>query len=178
MAEPSDLPSEVISAAHAVEEPTRRKKAKKDLQASRRTEALSLRLAGLTYEQIGERLKISPSGAANLIARSLSRAEQMSVDQLRATENARLDRAQMAIWPQVLQGDQKAIGMFLRISAARRQMNGLNAPVKLNISMSIKQEMEAALNDLEALVLDADARVVNEIGSSEYVDAELMEEGE
>lgn len=148
MAEQSDLLKQVAeAAAESVANSTA------DQAAARRAEALALRLAGLSYEAIGERLKISKNAAYDMINRSLERAESQGVSQLRAEENARLDRAQMAIWSDVLKGDLKAITVFLQISAARAKINGLYAPSQVQVSMTIRQEMEEALSNLETLVL-------------------------
>lgn len=137
----------------------------KELQyKARRTAALSYKLAGLTYEQIADRLStegtvISEDGVRDLITRTLSRAENQGVGLLRELENARLDRAQAAIWPKVLEGDLGAVNTFLNISARRSRMNGLDAPTQLNISMGVKVEMEQALRQLEEVVLSNVIRV-------------------
>lgn len=122
-------------------------------ETTRRMQATSLRLAGVTYEQIGERLGISASGAQHLVETNLHRANQREVDALRAIENQRLDKAMSAIWSDVLSGDIKAIDTFLRISARRSKLNGLDAPQKLDLNVSIRQEMEDALANLEKMVL-------------------------
>lgn len=123
---------------------------------ARRTEAVSMALAGLTYEQIGERLGISAQGAHALVERTIIDTRNYAVDQLRALENARLDRAQAAIWSSVLEGDIKAVNTFLRISERRAKMNGLDAPNKVQMAVSVRQEMEQALVLLEEVILDAE----------------------
>jgi DNA-binding CsgD family transcriptional regulator len=127
--------------------------ARKKRQEARRVEAMSLVIAGLTYEQIAERMKISPSGVRALVERTLERATNRNVEALREIENARLDRAQAAIWTKVLGGDLKAIDTYLRISTRRAKMNGLDAPTNINLNLSIKQEMEQALNELHEVVM-------------------------
>lgn len=151
MAKPDDLLGQVVDAASKGVSITGAQK-----EATRRSEALSLRLAGLSYAAIGERLGISANAAANMIDRSLERAEAQGVHRMRAEENARLDRAQMAIWGDVIKGDLKAIGVFLSISNARARLNGLYAPTQVQMSMTIRQEMEDALSNLETLILRED----------------------
>lgn len=148
MAKPDDQLAAVVEAASAGVVASAKQK-----EAARRAEALSLRLAGLSYEAIGDRLGISGQAAAQMIERAFDRAERQGVAQLRAEENARLDRAQMAIWGDVIKGDLKAIGTFLAISAARSKINGLYAPTQVQMSVSIRQDMEEALASLEELVL-------------------------
>lgn len=111
-------------------------------------------LAGMTYEQIGDRLDISPQGAHGLVMRTLEETRNYAVDDLREIENARLDRAQSAIWSDVINGDIEAIRVFLRISERRAKMNGLDAPSKIAMAVEIRQEMEQQLQVLESVVLD------------------------
>lgn len=120
---------------------------------ARRVEALSLRLAGFSLEQIAERMDLSISGVRDLVNRTLERAENTGVEEMRDIENARLDRAQAAIWDKVLRGEEKAVDTFLRISQRRARLNGLDMPTKVDLTMSIKQEMEQALARLENVVL-------------------------
>jgi hypothetical protein len=74
-------------------------------------------------------------------------------EQMRAVENARLDRAQAAIWAKVLAGDINAGRLFLAISARRSAMNGLDAPKRFELSANVRVEMEQALADLHQVVL-------------------------
>lgn len=130
---------------------------------AKRTEALTLRLAGFTWEQIADRMQMSESGVKALVERTLSRAEQQNAAELREVENMRLDRAQAAIWTKVLAGDLPAVDTFLRISARRSKLNGLDAPTQIELSVNVKQEMEAALQQLEAVVLQ-DVYTITEVG--------------
>ena len=168
MAKPDDLLSQVVEAASQGVAVSGAQK-----EATRRSEALALRLAGLSYEAIGDRLGISRQAAQDMIGRSLERAEAQGVSALRAEENARLDRAQMAIWGDVIKGDLKAIGVFLSISNMRAKLNGLYAPTQVQMSVNIRKEMEEALENLETLVLrestpaprhlqEVESRVLNE----------------
>lgn len=125
----------------------------RDRQSARRQEAVALRLAGMTFAQIGEKLGISKQSATDLVRVALSRAEALTVDELRSQENQRLDRAQAAIWAAVLSGDLSAVNTFLNISRQRSRLNELDAPTRINLSVSVKQEMEAALRELESVVL-------------------------
>jgi DNA-binding CsgD family transcriptional regulator len=129
-------------------------------QKERRAQALSLLMAGFSYDQIGERLDISGGTAQALIGRLLSKVANDAADELRALENARLDRAQTAIWSQVLAGDLKSIDVFLRISQRRAKMNGLDEPTRVSLSINVRQEMEQALTALESVVL-GEATVVD-----------------
>ena len=165
----------------------RRKKGRtrqqREHQRARRAQAVSLRLAGMTYEQIGERLEVSPSKAQGLVSRALQRAERGPVDQMRELENQRLDRAQAAIWPRVLRGEDKAVSLYLQISDRRAKLNGLNEPTRIDLSMSVKHEMVQALEELETMVLgEIESTPVSERSfeprheREEIVDAEFVDD--
>jgi DNA-binding CsgD family transcriptional regulator len=66
---------------------------------------MSLKLAGVSTAQIAERMGIEPDSVRHLINRTLATAENRGAEEMREIENARLDRAQAAIWAQVLAGD-------------------------------------------------------------------------
>ncbi len=125
-----------------------------DATQLRNTEILTMALAGFSSASIGARFAIGASRVEQIIAETLEHATNANADRMRKMENARLDRAQAAIWSQVLSGDKDAVNTFLRISARRAKMNGLDAPTQLAISASIRVEMEAALAELEAVIIE------------------------
>ena len=111
-----------------------------------------MRMAGISLENIANHLDVSEARVRVLIENLLAEAENRSAGEMRAIENARLDRAQAAIWSEVIRGDLKAINTFLRISDQRARMNGLNAPTQVDLSVNVRQEMEAALSELETML--------------------------
>lgn len=163
MAKRGDLPGEVVR----ITDETPASKKRRELHQARRTEALALILAGLSYEQVAERLDISMRGVYDMVNRTLHNAENRVVEEMRNVENARLDRVQAAIWPKALKGDIKAVDAYLKISARRAKMNGLDAPTKVNLSLNVRTEMEQALNELEQVVLGEVLPDVDESDSPE-----------
>jgi transcriptional regulator len=73
--------------------------------SQRQVEALSLRAAGATYEQIGRALKANRGNAWRLVQRALPPLER-SEHELQL-ELFRIDQAPMSIWPQVRQGESR-----------------------------------------------------------------------
>jgi transposase len=124
----------------------------KKRQRARRVEALSLKLSGFSTAQIAERMGIQPDTVRKLINRTLATAENRAAEQMREIENARLDRAQAAIWSQVLTGEYRAVTVFLQISQRRARLNGLDAAASLVISPNVRGEMERALADLQQVL--------------------------
>ena len=136
-----------IAARHSNIADARRKK-----QRARRIEAMSLKLAGVSTAQIAERMGIKPDTVRHLINRTLQTAENRAAEEMRELENARLDRAQAAIWSQVLAGDHRAVMVFLQISQRRAKLNGLDSPASVVISPNVRMEMERALSDLQQVM--------------------------
>lgn len=126
---------------------------KQNTPVSRRIEALSLRMAGLSVEQIAERQQVTIHEVISLLKSTEGHDSSETLEDMRKVENARLDRAQAAIWPRVLEGDEKAIATFLNISTRRAKLNGLDAATKIDMSVSVRNEMERALAQLETVVL-------------------------
>lgn len=126
---------------------------------ARRAQAVTLAMAGLPYDKIGEELGVSPQQAWRLVSRTISETRNYAVDEMRQVENARLDRATTAIWNKVLDGDLKAIDAYLRIADRRARLNGLDAPTKVQLSVSIKAEMEEKLAELQTII---DAEVIED----------------
>lgn len=131
-----------------------------DLQAARRrrevtrqTEIISLLMMGLSYEQIADRMEVSKTDIFSIVARYLRERPKAGVEEMRKIENLRLDRAQAAIWPQVLEGDHKAIDAYLKISSRRSRLNGMDAPLQIELSAHVKIEMQQALAELQQIVL-------------------------
>jgi transposase len=123
-----------------------------DSDRLRGVKAMQLRTAGLTYQQIADRLGCGAAAARDMVKRALARAERLEVKDLRELENTRLDQAQAAIWARVLRGDLAAMDRFLRISERRARLNGLDAPTAVNISLGVRAEMEQALAELSTVI--------------------------
>jgi len=106
--------------------------------AQREFEAIQLRLAGATFAQIAEKVGYrGPSGAQSAVRRGLKRirgkAEEIA-EVLRGVEDSRYDRMLRAIDSQVRTGHLGAIDRALRVSKARRDLWGLDAPAKTDIT--------------------------------------------
>jgi hypothetical protein len=132
---------------------------------AKRVEILALRLAGFSAEQIAERQGLSSSVVEDIISVTLENTKNRAVAQMREEENLRLDRAQTAIWGDVIKGDLPAVNTFLRISQQRSKINGIYAPKKIEMNVGIRHEMESALSDLENLMRQQ---------AEEIIDAEIL----
>jgi hypothetical protein len=142
---------------------------------AKRVEILALRLAGFAVPQIADRMDLSASEVSTIVESTLEGTKNRAVAEMRELENQRLDRAQSAIWSEVVKGNVQAINTFLRISQQRSKINGIYAPKKIEMNVGIRHEMEAALADLEVLMSQqaediVDAEVVDQLEIEENAD--------
>jgi hypothetical protein len=103
-------------------------------------QALDLRLAGHTFDVIAAQIGYATrSSAYRAVSRALQRIRahtDQTAEQLRQLEDARYDRMLRAIDDKVQQGDPGAIDRALRISKARRELWGLDAPTRIDTGVS------------------------------------------
>lgn len=106
-------------------------KAKQAEVAKRRADAIKLRLAGVDFETIAERLDYASRQAATKdVCRALDayRADEAgAIDAWRELEGQRLDRLQAAAWSAAAKGDLKAIETVLKVMGQRSKLLGLDA---------------------------------------------------
>lgn len=98
--------------------------------AQRRAQAIQLRLSGVDWQTIADRLNYSDKAAAcKDVTRALEAnqaAARKAGEDLRTVELARLDRLQAALWAQALKGDAKVVDTLLRLMQRRARMTGLD----------------------------------------------------
>ena len=109
--------------------------------AERKRQAVALRIAGATFEQIGERLGISKQAAHGLVVKALEATNKQTAEtaeQLRAIELQRLDALQAALWADAMRGDEQKVDRVLRVMQRRAALLGLDAPARQEIAQTIE----------------------------------------
>ena len=102
--------------------------------AARQKQALKLRLAGASYEDIATQLGYAGRGNAwRSVMAALKATLQEPADQVRILEAARLDRLLLGVWTQAAKGNQGAIDRAIKIMERRAKLLGLDAPSKQQI---------------------------------------------
>lgn len=109
----------------------------------RRIRAVNLRRAGADYRSIARSLGVSVSTAWRLVDDALRLVLVDGTERLRQIEGERLDDAQRAMWPAVLSGDVRAVDVFVRLSARRARMFGLD----IEAETEVEREMREAYRD-------------------------------
>lgn len=102
----------------------------------RQQKAVDLATQGRTYQQIADALAYADaSGAYRAVMAVLSRAEHSAAEGLRAVQGARL-AALEAAWLPRADSDPKAAELVLKIHQRQARLFGLDAPVKVDHTIS------------------------------------------
>lgn len=167
--------SEAIAAiaATSTQTPTRGSGGNHDpAQVSRRTQAVALAVAGMSWEKIAEVCQYTSGLAAQrAVQRALDHHEAPKVTDLRNMENARLDRQLAAVWPQVVAGDIAAGRLALQIGERRARLNGLDKAPEATITPGA-QELAAWVQQ----VLERSGKIDTSVVEADVIDAEVIED--
>ncbi len=104
--------------------------------AIRRQRSFELRLAGCTYQVIGDQVGISKQAAYGLVRRELVRLNRLTEadgNLLRELELVRLDAMTEVLWSKAIDGDLGAVDRLLRISERRSKLLGLDAATSIAV---------------------------------------------
>jgi hypothetical protein len=129
---------------------------RKDQNHELRMRAYHLRLAGLSYVQIGEELNRSGETVRRWVRGLIDGAEVEMQPEILRLEMDRLDKLQVAaerpLMSENLELRLKAIDRVLKIQESRRKLLGLDAADKVNVEVTEKTQAEI---DLEKLIAKA-----------------------
>ncbi|MBV6697450.1 hypothetical protein KV557_09970 [Kitasatospora aureofaciens] len=135
--------------------PANRRDAHQVQLAERRRDAVRLRIAGKTWQEIADLLGYdSKGGACKDVSRALQKAVTdlaLPLEEYRQLELDRLDAMQDALWPKVLDGDTRAIDTALRLMDRRAKLLGLDAPTRTEGVLSL-DVIDASIAQLTAQV--------------------------
>lgn len=105
------------------------------------SEALALRIAGATYRQIGERLKVTHTTAFRAVQQELADLDAVKAKQaerLRDLEVERCERLILGLWSNASRGDDKSVHACLRVMERKARLLGIDAPThdKLDVNLA------------------------------------------
>ena len=109
--------------------------------AERREEAVKMRLAGLSYAQIGDRLGVTRQAAFAYVSSSLAdlrAATAEAAEDVREMELARLDAMLVPMLEAAEAGQQTAVDRVLRIQERRAKLLGLDAAEKHETNLKVE----------------------------------------
>jgi hypothetical protein len=135
--------------------------------ARRRLQAVELRRAGATFEQIGQALGCTRMRAWQLVAEEMARLNKErteAAEGLLALECDRLDALHLVLWPKAMKGDLDAIDRLIKLSARRCRMLGLDATPSMNVG--VNRLVPMTLNIIEETVDGPTAQVGGNAGAT------------
>lgn len=105
---------------------------KRITEQERIRQAVELRKAGASFQQIADQLGYAePSGAHKAVTRALKAMLREPTEELRALELERLDKMLFGIWRKAIAGGTWEIDRVLKIMERRATLLGLDAPKKI-----------------------------------------------
>lgn len=126
---------------------------------NRTLEALKLRQAGYTYDEIAARTGYKSKGAAfKAVSRGLKITLREPANQVRELEIGRLDAMIKALWPNAERGNLGAVDRVLKIMERRAKLLGLDSAQEITINFE-----KMSTDELREYI----QRTLAEIGSSD-----------
>ena len=120
--------------------------ARRVVATERQRQALELRKAGASYEQIKEKLGYrNKTSAYKAVTSALRKMLKEPAEEVRSLEAARLDALTVKLWHDALAGQQGAVDRILRIMDRRAKLLGLDAPDK---QIVVEADLEEFLSRL------------------------------
>jgi len=127
-------------------------------------EAAKLRIMGLTYAQIAQRMGCSAGAAHKYVKRAAEGYELQAAEAIetqRKLETARLDHAMTVVMSQIARLAQStkpnpaAIDQLVRISERRAKLLGLDAATEVLVTQRLESELAAVVEALRGALDDA-----------------------
>lgn len=130
-------------------------RAQRAAAAKKRAEATQLRIAGVDWQTIADRVGYRSAGAACTAVSEALKAnlqeQDQSVEELRALGVAKVNRLQAAFWTDaVVKKDLKAGKLVLECIKQEARFQGTEAPTRINVeAQRLADEILAALEDAD-----------------------------
>ncbi|MDT0377241.1 hypothetical protein RM572_00425 [Streptomyces sp. DSM 42041] len=125
--------------------------------AQRRTQAIAMRLAGVEWATIADRLGYSSKGAAHTdVTRALRQSTSElagQVEEMRTLQQLRTDRLLAAVWAKAIKGDLKAVETALKLMERHAKLYGLDAPSRVSVDA---ERLGSEIGDLLTALTDED----------------------
>lgn len=105
--------------------PRARKTQRQVERATRKQEALTMRLAGVRIDRIAQLMGVHRRTVSLWIADAIRDIPREEADELRLLESTRLDALQQAVWTDAMRGEPRAVDRVLAIMDRRARYFGL-----------------------------------------------------
>ena len=102
-----------------------------------RRQAVQLRMAGCTLEEIGKQIGRSKGSVSKYINQALAefaRDTEEAIAEVKRMEDARIERLIRAHWPQAIKGHLAATDRVIRLMERKARLHGLDAPQRKELT--------------------------------------------
>lgn len=124
--------------------------------AEKRAQALKLRKAGATYEQIAAKVGYASRGAAhNAVGEALEAERHDTAIEAHHLDEQRLDQIMLALWPAAMEGDGWSVDRILEIMKLRREPEPVVPAGR--VAAGVARDLAQLPADLQASALAATA---------------------
>lgn len=133
----------------------------------REREALELRKAGASYDQIGQKLDVSRDTARAIVMKAMQSIKsecEESAEEIRDLELARIDSMLLGLWEKARRGDVAAVDRVLRLQDRRAKLMGLDATPAQPAQASLPAgEVFQTFTQLAAALIDKESSRVETV---------------
>jgi transcriptional regulator len=141
-------------------------------RARRRHRILELRAAGLTEQQIADRLSMTQSNVSRALNRVMQKWGEEDEENVRAVRNMKLfelDQLKRAVWANALQGDVKAVREAMRIIELQAKISGASAPIRIErrTTVDLGGIDTAEIDRMETAWLEAGGEIIEGVIAEE-----------
>lgn len=127
--------------------------AKRAALAQRRAQAIEMKLAGMTYRQIADKLGYANTGTvSNDINRAFEQAvidREHHIDVLIEEQIQILDRMRRAAWPAAIKGDTRSIDIVLKCVDRATKLLRLTPEAQVNVQVFTVDSIERRIKELD-----------------------------
>jgi hypothetical protein len=126
---------------------------------------LSARQAGATFDQIADRMHLTPKAARALFDKAVGTYDP---EYTKALEAARLDRMHLAVWPLAIEGDLGAVDRVLKISERRDKVLAEPTPNDhaLREAFDRSASTSTEVQDVDAALLEAGRKIADRVDAA------------
>ena len=145
--------------------------------------ALQLRMRGLTFDAIADKMQLSGgSGTAyKAYQRAMASVKQENVKEHRAIEMERIDALWEPMFAKGLAGNHLAVDRCIALMDRRAKLLGLDEPIRIRQEIVTEAQLDSAIKELEAQNAELRAQQVAReeairLMDGDIVDADVVDE--
>jgi len=117
--------------------------------AMRRSQALELRISGMSYRAIADALSCADSTAYELVQSALREIPAANVEILRQEHDSMIRALFLKLKPRIDKGEPRAIEVGVKLLERLAKLHGLDAPTRQIMQVVTEEAVDRAIRELE-----------------------------